>query len=835
MERGIDNSIIHVGIDLGTTNSEVATSFGDGVEIVKNSRGEEYTPSIFGVDKNGNNIVGRAAYNKLCTGSVEDIDNIKSEVKRLMGTSERIYFSRNNKDYAPEELSAEILKSLKNDISRKYSDIDIYSAVITVPAYFDSLQNEATKRAGEICGFDYVVLLQEPIAAAFAYGFNSNEDANWLVYDLGGGTFDIALISSRDGIIKVVEHGGDNFLGGKDMDKEIVDKLLVPAINQRYKKSNYSDKTLLAKLKSIAEEVKIQLSTSDSTVVEISNIGDDDNGEEIYVSFEYSRGAFNNLITPIIDKTIKITSDVIERSTISKESISKIILVGGPTQIPYLRQRLESEIGIKVDSSIDPLTTVAKGACIYGLGCRVPSDIIERHRGQKNEQEISVALNYDSMTSDKDEMITGTIDLPDDGQEYRIKICSEDGFYDSNYIAVKNGKFFDNLSLRPNKTNRFTIILVDHLGNNVPVYPNTFSITHGLSTQGAPIPHNVGVIYSEKNFGSGFKFVEVCEQYFGHGDILPLEKTETFKTVRALDMNSINSLPIKIYEGDSSEADHNNIITTMQIMGEDLPHNLPAGTELDVTIKINESREVAVEVFIPSIELSLESERVRVDTYAQELDVDQIKEECGIQAERIGELNISDEEKNSLKNEVKNIQDSISEDDPDSSQKAYRDLVNVAERVNKIESSQEIDVLIKKFKKDIENIKGLLSDIEKDGFRLEGQYSEIVSELEDRGENAISAKDKTMLINIIEQIDSVKIRIMAEIPAFWIMMLDSLEKENINLFSNTREARRHFDEAHRAKDEKNLIDLKEHVGALIGLLPKDVQDQLSNDKSGITK
>ena len=220
----IDNSVIRIGIDLGTTNSEVAVCFGDSVEIVKNSRGDEYTPSVFGIDKGGNPVVGKVAYTKLFqTGTDDEIQNNKAEIKRLMGTNEKVKFPRAKKTYTPEEISAEILKSLKNDVLRKYSSAPTFAAVVTVPAYFDSLQNEATKRAGQIAGFDYVVLLQEPIAAAMSYGFNTNDNANWLVYDLGGGTFDVALISSQDGLLKVLEHGGDNFLGGKDIDKALVE------------------------------------------------------------------------------------------------------------------------------------------------------------------------------------------------------------------------------------------------------------------------------------------------------------------------------------------------------------------------------------------------------------------------------------------------------------------------------------------------------------------------------------------------------------------------------------------------------------------------------------
>ncbi|MCR5572816.1 MAG: Hsp70 family protein, partial [Candidatus Saccharibacteria bacterium] len=221
-----DESIIRIGIDLGTTNSEIAYCDNDEIEILKNAQGMDYTPSVFGISKSGNKIVGKIAYDKLFSGSKEDYANIKREVKRLMGTNEKIHFSRANRDFTPEEISSEIIIHLKENISRKYPDAKQIAAVITIPAHFESLQCEATKRAGELAGFDYVELVQEPIAAAISHGFDDDSNTNILVYDLGGGTFDVALISSNDGILKVVGHGGDNYLGGKDIDRILVDDVI---------------------------------------------------------------------------------------------------------------------------------------------------------------------------------------------------------------------------------------------------------------------------------------------------------------------------------------------------------------------------------------------------------------------------------------------------------------------------------------------------------------------------------------------------------------------------------------------------------------------------------
>ncbi|MDP3763874.1 MAG: Hsp70 family protein, partial [bacterium] len=232
---------IQIGIDLGTTNSSVAINKNGNIEIVKKPGGVEYTPSVFGFDKAKNKVVGQKAYESFYKdASEEEIKNYKPEVKRLMGTSEKFHFNRANVDMGPEEISAEILKSLKEDILRKYPDFSTVAAVITVPAAFSVLQSEATKRAGNLAGFKHVVLLQEPIAAAIAYGFTNTKNENWLIYDFGGGTFDVALIASKDRALSVLGHNGDNFLGGKNFDLEIVDKVIVPKILEKFSINNFN-------------------------------------------------------------------------------------------------------------------------------------------------------------------------------------------------------------------------------------------------------------------------------------------------------------------------------------------------------------------------------------------------------------------------------------------------------------------------------------------------------------------------------------------------------------------------------------------------------------------
>lgn len=836
-----DNSVIRIGIDLGTTNSEVAACYGDSIEVVKNARGDEYTPSVFGIDKGGNLVVGKVAYTKLFETATEDeAQNNKAEIKRLMGTNEKTKFPRAEKSYLPEEISAEILKSLKNDVLRKYPEASAFAAVITVPAYFDSLQNEATKRAGQLAGFDYVVLLQEPIAAAMSYGFNANNNANWLVYDFGGGTFDVALISSQDGLLKVLEHGGDNFLGGKDIDKLLVEQVLVPAILREYnlkkfEPSNKKYKTAFAILKGIAENAKIELTLSESTNIVIDNIGVDDDGRDIYLSFEYTRKAFNDLIKPIVDKTIEVANGVIERSGISKQHISKVVFVGGPTQIPYLRERVKKDLGIEIDTSVDPLTTVARGACIYGLGCRIPDEIISKHHKPIDKKELKVSLNYESMTSDEDEMVTGSIELPDDG-EYYVKISSESGYYNSANIKVKNGTFYDTLAIEPNKTNKFWIYLIDESGNNVPIFPDSFSITHGLTMQGAPIPHNIGVVYSRKSFDSDFQFVEDCDKYFDRNCILPLEETRSYKTVRQLEKDAKNALPIYIYEGDSPKPELNEIITTLKIEGSKIPYNLPKGTDVDITIRINESREVSVEAYIPSIDLTVESKYVRVDTYAQKIDNDELQRELELQKQRVMGAKVSDDDRASLQAEIDSIEENVSnKSDADSQQKASRDIKKLKEKIDKIESSLEIDDIIEQYHKLVAEAEEIIEETKQNDTSVGERFSEQLAQIKDAGETAIAQKDKIMLTQLNELLSTLKIQVVAENPYFWVAMLEDLKRKDIDSFKNPSDAEYHLSAAEKAKNSGDIEELKRNLRELLHLLPQEERAEISNNMSGITK
>lgn len=351
-------STIAIGIDLGTTNSSVAVIQQNKVHILKNTLGEESTPSVVYADRNGNIVVGSKA-KRVMNNSKENLQNSKAEIKRLMGTAETVLFPNLNKELLPEEISAEILKALRGDVQRKHPDMPLDAAVITVPAYFSTVQSEATKRAGTLAGFKQIVLLQEPIAAAIAYGFLNQQNENWLVYDLGGGTFDVALVASRDGSLSVLAHAGDNFLGGKDIDAAIIQQLILPSLSAKGIMLNPIDQSpIFSYLKELAESAKIELTASDKTTIEIDT---QINQIQVQHSIEISREDLTESCRHLLNKTVDLCKKTISDAKVDQTTVQKIVLVGGPTQMPILQAFLKNTLQMEVDGCLDPLTVVAKG------------------------------------------------------------------------------------------------------------------------------------------------------------------------------------------------------------------------------------------------------------------------------------------------------------------------------------------------------------------------------------------------------------------------------------------------------------------------------------------
>lgn len=347
---------IILGIDLGTTNSVVSIIENGKPVVLENPNGKNTTPSVVAF-KNGEEIVGDAAKRQLETNP----DAIAS-IKRLMGTDKTV--KANGKDYKPEEISAKILSYLKQYAEKKIGN-KVSKAVITVPAYFNNAQREATKNAGKIAGLEVERIINEPTAAALAFGLEKTEkEMKVLVYDLGGGTFDVSVLELSGGTFEVLSTSGDNKLGGDDWDHVIVD-WLVDKIKKEYEFDPSKDKMALSRLKEEAEKTKISLSNQSVATISLPFLGIGPKGP-INVELELKRSEFEKMTAHLVDKTRKPIMDVLKEAKLEAKDLDEVLLVGGSTRIPAVQTMIEHTLGKKPNRSINPDEVVAIGAAIQG-------------------------------------------------------------------------------------------------------------------------------------------------------------------------------------------------------------------------------------------------------------------------------------------------------------------------------------------------------------------------------------------------------------------------------------------------------------------------------------
>ncbi|WP_341515268.1 molecular chaperone DnaK [Mesomycoplasma ovipneumoniae] len=347
---------IILGIDLGTTNSVVAIIENQKPVVLENPNGKRTTPSVVAF-KNGEEIVGDAAKRQLETNP-EAI----ASVKRLMGSDKTV--RANQRDYKPEEISAKILAYLKEYAEKKIGH-KVSKAVITVPAYFDNAQREATKNAGKIAGLEVERIINEPTAAALAFGLDKTEkEMKVLVYDLGGGTFDVSVLELSNGTFEVLSTSGDNHLGGDDWDNQIVD-WMVKRIKEEYDFDAKSDKMALTRLKEEAEKTKINLSNQSVSTISLPFLGLGKNGP-INVELELKRSDFEKMTAHLIDRTRKPIVDALKQAKIEASELDEVLLVGGSTRMPAVQTMIEHTLNKKPNRSINPDEVVAIGAAIQG-------------------------------------------------------------------------------------------------------------------------------------------------------------------------------------------------------------------------------------------------------------------------------------------------------------------------------------------------------------------------------------------------------------------------------------------------------------------------------------
>jgi len=350
-----------VGIDLGTTFSAISVLEGGKPEILANSEGERTTPSVVAFTEDGERLVGTIARRQ----SITNPDRTISEIKRKMGTDFRVKIetSEGTNEYSPEEISAMVLQKLKQDAEQRLGQ-PIRKAVITCPAYFNNMQRQATKDAGKIAGLEVMRVINEPTAAALAYGLEKEGDQTILVYDLGGGTFDVSILEIGEGVFEVVATGGDNQLGGTDFDQRIMDWLVSEFKNETGVDLS-KDAAAMQRLKDAAESAKKELSTKKESSINLPYITADSSGPK-HLDKKLSRSKFESLVGDLLERTIKKLKDVLNDAKMTEKDIKQVVLVGGSTRIPKVEELIDQVIPGKINRGINPDEVVAQGAALQG-------------------------------------------------------------------------------------------------------------------------------------------------------------------------------------------------------------------------------------------------------------------------------------------------------------------------------------------------------------------------------------------------------------------------------------------------------------------------------------
>ena len=832
---------IDFGIDLGTTNSAIAfMQDGEAVIIKSDDNQMDTTPSCVAFNKKQAIFIGLNAKQFIEKETINFQKNGKQlplngyqEFKRTMGTDQNYYSSNMDKNYNSEQLSAEVLKKLKGYVREE----DVNAAVITVPAMFKQSQLDATQRAAELAGFSYCELLQEPIAASIAYGIKASQESGyWLVFDFGGGTFDAALMHVEDGIMKVVDTEGDNHLGGKDLDVAIVDQLLIPQISRQCSlevtiDDNAQKELLQNALKGYAERAKIALSSKSEWKEFLEDIGEDDDGEEIEADVSITLAEYEQAVSHIFQRAIDIAKNVLSRNNLFGSDLTSLIMVGGPTFQQTLRRMLQEQITPNVDTSIDPMTAVAKGAALFASTKDIPRDLQKR-----DISKAQLTLKYPETTVETSENLgiridrdESTANLPN---SFILEIIRNDGAWSSGKLSIDNDMDIVELQLVPGKTNQFNIKLFSSEGSVIPCEPSAITIIQGLKIASATLPYSVGLeIFDSVQTKQGVFTLEGLEK----NKTLPAKgkgKFKTMKDIRAGMRADELIIPIYEYRQEGSRAITNTFFGQMTITGADIPSFLPSGSEVEVTLNIDASRRGQLSVYIPAIDesfdLAIESQ-IEKDVSSTELKRE-IREARRVAISLASEGNIEAEKKLQELNEVENLLDARGED-RDTKQKVKTQLQETFVDLDKYEENDAWP----KAKNELDEAMARLRRLnEEEG---NAKTRSMMFDYESEANQIINKQDIKGAKKLAEQIQNLSFDIQSQNINFWVGFIIYADEEfNSIKWIDEREAYRAISQAKKMLNSNPTFDqVVVAVQTIVCLMSPESQAEMQNANTSLLR
>lgn len=824
---------IDYGIDLGTTNSAISRMENGEPTIKKTDIQADTMPSCVYINKKKAIQIGQTAYNALKRQKLNAMkswdsedDNAFIEFKRTMGT-DKVYESSNlEKELSSEELSAEVLKTLKSFVK----DENVNSIVITVPAAFKNNQKEATREAAKLAGFNHIELLQEPVAASMAYGLDSNKkDGFWLVFDFGGGTFDAALLKVEDGIMKVIDTEGDNYLGGKNLDFAIVDEIILPYIQENFAiDSILADDTkkqiLRNAMKFYAEETKIKLSFNDTHNI-LSDLGDipgeDDEGEEFELDITVTQPDIAKAVSPVFQKAINVSLSLLERNNLKGSSLDSLILVGGPTFSPVLRKMLEEQI-CKPDTSVDPMTVVSKGAALYASTVDVSEEVREQTR---DKTKIQLEIANESSTVETEEYVPIKILADKTEGEIPDKVFAEvtrgDKAWSSGKVEINTIGDVVEIHLNEGKTNVFDVVLYDDMGNILESEPSSFSVIQGSKIGSATLAYNIGIEIKSKTTGKIiFSTLKNLEKNKSIPAVGTRNSLKTQKQIRpGMDTDFIK---IPIYEGEhnaeGTRAIYNDHVKDIIISGSDLPSLLPENSDVDLTVNVDRSEKITVNAFFPYLDFTYEA---TVERTVSSIETSWLANEIRKAKGSITELKQDGISNNGqlqkVEGELEQIEKSFenNKNDVDGKQGVLTNLRKSLKTIDELNETTEWPKLEETLKEEFYRLEKANNDLGND------KTTQVVNQFRSQLDEIIRTKDVKLGNVLLEEINGFFVQL-----TFIYQLIGFIRHHNDNFGSfnwiDSNRARRLLNKGLQIIGENPTVDeLHPVVISLIDLLPND--------------
>lgn len=821
-------NMINFGIDLGTTNSAIAKFIKGEVSLFNNPTdyGRNTLPSVVGFKKD-KIFVGSKAKELL----EKDPKSVVGTFKRKMGTSESFKIKSINESKTPIELSAIVLKELKTFLPPS-ENID--AIVVTIPASFDMVQSNATKEAGVQAGFKQVVLLQEPIAASLAYANMKKEkemkDGQWLVYDLGGGTFDAALVRIKDGDMRVLDHEGDNFLGGADFDNLIVEKMLIPKINAKYSFDNLLDEMKSASgkfnakyyvLLRRAEEAKILLSAKSSAEIVVDGVTDD-NGDEVDEEITITRSEFNELIKEYIDNSIDMVKKILTRNSLKPNELQFTLMVGGSSYIPYVRQRVEEILQIPINCEIDPTTAVAVGAAYYAA--TKPKQLDQSDKAKK-EVRISIRAAYQKTSKEKEELFSARVTGKVDGLSYRL--TRDDGGFDTGLKKLTE-RINEDLPLVENAYNFFKLTVYDADNNVIETDIEPIGINSGFGISGQPLPEDICVEIDDDDHEGETKLYLV----FQKNTVLPTKRTVTRVLNKSLIKgNDDDVIRINVLEGPHyALPEANKSVGFIQVSGKNLKRDVSKGSDIELSFSVSESRDLTVSAYFNMADQEFKhtfnpkERHTPVDVL--KMDIENLSEKLDEELEEATEKENYEaaNELNKLKKEMEAVSENaetLTEDDVTDKRYQLEDKKRkLAQAIDNATKDKRVAAAKTEYNEQKERCLKLLNDNGNDYERK--HFNDIVG----MEQTFLSSSSPIKIQEKTEELHAISMTILWRTPGFLVAIFKDLAQKAPRMNDQTQ-AKSLIDAGKFAIESENWDRLSEINSALINLLPKSAQREVT--------